>query len=177
MKIIIAGSGGQGILYFGKILANSGMLAGKNVSTFPSYGAEMRGGAANCTVIISDNMIGSPIVQTPDILITMNDISFSKFQPVLKKRGLLFYDSSLIRNPVIRSDVKPVPVPAAKIAASVGNVKSANMVMLGGLIAKTALLHIEYILEVFRQAIVAAGQDMNTKSLMEGMAYIEHTKG
>src|SRR4030066_1544991 len=94
-RIIVAGSGGQGILFLGKFLARAGMLEGRNVAWFPSYGAEMRGGTANCTLILSDNMIGSPVILNPDILIAMNSASLERFQPQLKKRGLLLFDSSL----------------------------------------------------------------------------------
>ena len=84
-RIIIAGAGGQGILFLGKTITQAGMIEGRHVTWFPSYGAEMRGGTANCTVILSDDMIGSPVVQTPDILIAMNRASLEKFQPSLKK--------------------------------------------------------------------------------------------
>ena len=97
-KIMVAGFGGQGILFLGKLLAYSGMLENKEVTWFPSYGAEVRGGTANCTVIISDEMIGSPVVRNPEILIVMNEASLDKFQPRLKNGGILIFDSSLIKN-------------------------------------------------------------------------------
>ena len=177
MKIIIAGSGGQGILFLGKILAFAGMQDHKEVTWFPSYGAEMRGGTANCTVIISDSLIGSPVVLTPDLLVTMNKASLDKYQPGLRKNGFLFYDSSFIKSPVIRKDVKPVAVPAIQMAGLSGDTKSANMVMLGALIAKTGLVDIKCITRVFENPSIAAGLEVNTRSLLKGINYIENTKG
>jgi 2-oxoglutarate ferredoxin oxidoreductase subunit gamma len=103
-------------LFLGKILAFAGMLEKKAVTWFPSYGAEMRGGTANCTVIIADAMIGSPVVLNPDILVAMNRASLEKFQPRLKQGGVVLYDSSLIRRPGLRGDVETISVPATKIA-------------------------------------------------------------
>jgi 2-oxoglutarate ferredoxin oxidoreductase subunit gamma len=179
MKIIIAGSGGQGILFLGKILAFAGMLENKEVTWFPSYGAEMRGGTANCTVIISDSLIGSPVVLNPDLLIIMNKASLDKYQPCLRKKGFLFYDSSFIKGPAIRKDVKPVDVPAIQMAGLLGDTKSANMVMLGAVMAKTGLLDIKCILRVFENPLLTASSrlDINTRSLLEGIHYIENTKG
>ncbi len=177
-KIIIAGSGGQGILFFSKVLAFASMLEGKEVTWFPSYGAEIRGGTANCTVVISDDMIGSPVVLTPDILISMNKVSLDKFCSRLIKKGILFFDSSLIKNPALRIDIESVPVPATKIASSIGNTKSANMVMLGALIAKTGILKKPSILSIFNRTepgrIVSA--KINTNSVLEGIKYIEISK-
>jgi len=176
MKIIIAGSGGQGILFMGKMLAFAGMLAQKKVTWFPSYGAEMRGGTANCTVIVSDSMIGSPVVLNPDLLVAMNKISLDRFLPALAKKGLLFYDSSIISEPGFGRDLRTVPVPAIHIAGALGSVKSANMVMLGALLAKTGILDIKFILEVFADPMMSGGSEVNIKSFMEGTAYIENTK-
>ena len=116
------------------------MLGNKEVTWFPSYGAEIRGGTANCAVIVSDELIGSPVVTNPDILIVMNEASLKKFQAGLRQKGLLIFDSSLIKDPELRTDIEIVGVPATKIAHSIGNAKSANMVLLGAFIAKTRLL-------------------------------------
>lgn len=124
----------------GRILAYAGMLENKEVTWFPSYGAEVRGGTANCTVIISDELIGSPVVTNPDILIIMNDASLKKFQPRLKQNGLLIMDSSLIKDSVLRSDIEIIEVPATEMSRTIGNIKSANMVLLGAVIARTGLL-------------------------------------
>jgi 2-oxoglutarate ferredoxin oxidoreductase subunit gamma len=178
-RIIIAGSGGQGILFLGKVLSFAGMLEGKEVTWFPSYGAEMRGGTANCTVILSHNMIGSPVVLNPDILVTMNKASFDKFQPRVKKHGLIFYDGSLIKEPVVRHDVRVLAVPATEIASSAGNTKSANMVMLGAVLAATGILRKSSALKVIEGPPKAGGGNgikANTNSVLKGIQYIEDTK-
>lgn len=133
-RIIIAGSGGQGILFLGKLIAYSGMIENKEVTWFPSYGAEIRGGTANCTIIISDEMIGSPVIRNPDTLIVMNGASYNRFSERVLSGGILIYDSSLITIKEHRSDIKVIGVPAAKISASLTNIKSANMVMIGAFI-------------------------------------------
>lgn len=151
----------------------------KEVTWFPSYGAEMRGGTASCTVIISDTMIGSPVVLNPDILVIMNNASLEKFQERLKKKGLLFYDSSLIKNPELRQDVEAVAVPATKMASALGNTKSANMVILGALIAKTNLLRKSSIVKIFENSsepIGNNGSKINTISILEGIKYVGNTK-
>jgi 2-oxoglutarate ferredoxin oxidoreductase subunit gamma len=179
-KIIIAGSGGQGILFFGKILVFASMMERKEATWFPSYGAEMRGGTANCTVIISDSMIGSPVVLNPDILVAMNKASLEKFQPCLKSSGLLMYDSSLVKSPLLRRDVRAIGVPATQVASSIGSVKSANMVMLGALIAAASLLRKSSIMKTFEGPsgyVVNTGSKMNTNSVLEGVKYVENTKG
>jgi 2-oxoglutarate ferredoxin oxidoreductase subunit gamma len=155
------------------------MLEGKKVTWFPSYGAEMRGGTANCTIIIADDMIGSPVVLTPDILIVMNKASLDKFHAQLKANGLLIYDSSLIKNPKIRDDIVSVSVPATKIASAIGNTKSANMVMLGALISKTNLLKKSSVTKIFENTtgyMQDTGSKSNTHSILEGMKYIEHSQ-
>lgn len=167
-------------MLLGRVLAFASMLEGKEVTWFPSYGAEIRGGTANCTVVISGDMIGSPVVLNPDILILMNKASLDKFQSRLIKRGLLFFDSSLIKNPVLRNDIEHIPVPATKIASSMGSTKSANMVMLGALIAKTSILKKSSIVNIFENRLEPgknASAKINTNSVLEGIKYIENTKG
>lgn len=138
----------------------------------------MRGGTANCTVIISDEMIGSPVVLNPDILVVMNKASFDKFQPILKKKGLFFYDSSLVTKHPARSDVIPVPVPATQIASLAGNTKSANMVMLGALVARIAILSKSSVLGLFENSQDRdISLNINRQSLISGMEYIEDKKG
>lgn len=140
LQLIIAGFGGQGILFAGKLLAHSAMLEGKHVTWFPSYGAEIRGGTANCTVIISDEMIGSPVVSRPNALLIMNEASMERFEPRLKPRGLLIMNTSLIKNPPKRSDIEIIGIKATDIAKELSNSQAANMVMLGALIVKTGIL-------------------------------------
>lgn len=179
-RVIIAGSGGQGILFLGKVLSYAAMVENKEVTWFPSYGAEMRGGTANCTVIVSDEMIGSPVVLNPDVLVIMNKASLEKFQPRLKRHGLIFYDSSFIKDLVIRDGARGISVPATEIASSAGNTKAANMVMLGALIAETALLRKSSILKIVEgpsKSAVGNGIKVNTNSILKGIQYIEDTKG
>ncbi len=163
----------------GKILAMAGTLAEKDVTWFPSYGAEMRGGTANCTVIISDDMIGSPVVVKPHLLIIMNTSSLDRFQDRLAKKGLLLFDSSLIKAPVLRKDIKAFPVPATKIAGALGHTKSANMVMLGALIAQTGIVSKSSIVHIFETSSHMwknAGSKINIHAFSEGIKYIENKK-
>ncbi|MEW6587024.1 MAG: 2-oxoacid:acceptor oxidoreductase family protein [Nitrospirota bacterium] len=179
-RIIIGGFGGQGVLFFGKMLAYAGMLEGREVTWFPSYGAEVRGGTANCTVIVSDELIGSPVVNNPDALVVMNDASLEKFQPLLKRDGLLFYDSSLIRDPLLRTDIQVVGVPATEIANRIGNTKSANMVLLGSFIAKTRFLKGDSLLEAVESSVPESRRkiiEQNKKAIHRGIEYIGNTEG
>ena len=128
---LIAGFGGQGILFAGKFLVNKGMLEGKEVSWLPSYGPEMRGGTANCSVIVSDDPVGSPIVDHPDILMAMNLPSLDKYEDAVVPGGMIFVDSSLIERKVRRADVKAVYVPATRLATESGMTPLANMVLAG----------------------------------------------
>lgn len=136
-EVIIAGFGGQGVIKAGVLLATAAMVEKKHCTHFPSYGAEMRGGTANCSVIVSTSEIASPIVTNPDTVIAMNEPSFDKFQPKIKKGGLLIYNSSLISKKPNRNDIEILTVPANEIAEGLGTPKSANMVVIGAYVAKT----------------------------------------
>ena len=136
-RFLIAGFGGQGVLLIGQLIAKSAMLEGKEVSWMPSYGPEMRGGEANCAVVVSDESIGSPLVSEPLILVAMNKPSLVKFMPRIQAGGLLLYNSSLIENPRLREDIDVVAVPCNTIAESLSMPRAANMVMLGALQAAT----------------------------------------
>jgi len=192
-RILVAGSGGQGVLLLGRLIAYCGMLEGKEVTCFPSYGAEVRGGTANSTVILSDEMIGSPIASNPDILIAMNEASLRKFQPRIRPQGLLIYDSSLIGSPEIRSDITALDVPASIIAGSengkgsVGKslsltetqVRSANMVMLGALVGRTGILKAENAMIALERLTSARRRrtlDENKEAIRRGIEYIAHKK-
>lgn len=175
--IIIAGFGGQGILFLGKTIAHAVMIAGKEVTWFPSYGAEMRGGTANCTVVISDELIGSPVINEIDILIVFNEASLKKFAQRLKKDGILIYDSSVISSPVPGEQV--IPVPATRIAAQEGNPRGANMVMLGAFVAVTKMLKIEDIYRTLEETIPASRIkliEINKRLIERGIEYIENKK-
>ncbi len=131
MRILIAGFGGQGVLFIGKFLAYLGLIGGRQVSWLPSYGPEMRGGTANCSVILSDSPIGSPIVSEPDVLIAMNLPSFQKYQSKVRPGGVIVMDSSLIGEKPERTDVRVFAVPAAQAAADAGLNGLGNMILLG----------------------------------------------
>jgi 2-oxoglutarate ferredoxin oxidoreductase subunit gamma len=178
--ILIAGSGGQGVLFLGKLLAEGAMLGGKCVTWFPSYGAEMRGGTANCTVVISEEIIGSPIIRNPDVLVVMNEASKERFEARIKPDGFLIMDSSLIRTPPRRTDVHVLMVPASEIAASLGSPKSANMVMLGAMLSLGGVIDEEYAVKALEELTPArrrASLEPNKNAIRKGKAYFEDKKG
>jgi Pyruvate/2-oxoacid:ferredoxin oxidoreductase gamma subunit len=173
-RLKISGFGGQGILFMGVALAEAGMRAGRQVSWLPSYGPEMRGGTANCHVIISDQPIGSPLVSETDVLIAMNRPSFEKFQPEVRRDGLIIYDSSLISGVTLRQDVQIVPVPATELADKIGNTKVANVVMLGAYLALSGLLPDEAVLGAINEKAHSRPglAEFNTKALLAGKEYV-----
>ncbi len=142
-KIILAGFGGQGVLFAGKTLAYAAMDSDLEISWLPSYGPEMRGGTANCSVIISDEPIGSPIITAPDVLIAMNKPSLEKFVDKVAPGGLIVLDSYLIDSKVTRDDVTTVYIPAKKFAEENGNGNLGNIVMLGALLHYSEVLSVE----------------------------------
>lgn len=144
-SIIIAGFGGQGVLFAGQLLAYAGMDAGKHVTWFPSYGPEMRGGTANCVVIIGDDPIGAPIVSHPDIAVVLNRPSFDKYEPLVKKGGLLVVNNSLVTVESKRSDIDVIYVQANAIAEEWGTSKMLNMVVVGALLAARPILPLEIV--------------------------------
>lgn len=176
-RIVIAGSGGQGVLFLGKLMAYSAMLEGKEVTWFPSYGAEMRGGTANCTVMISDEMIGSPVTGKPDILIVLNEASYVRFLKKLVPGGLLIYDSSLVASGNGRNDIAVLAVPASEIAASLRHTKSANMVMMGAFIRAAGLVSHGSALDAIGEITSSRRKDsiaVNKDLIMKGCGYIEN---
>jgi 2-oxoglutarate ferredoxin oxidoreductase subunit gamma len=149
-SIIIAGFGGQGVLFAGQLLAYAGMEYGRYVTWIPSYGPEMRGGTANCTVIVSDEPIGAPIVARPDIAIVLNQPSFDKYEPIIKADGLLVVNDSIVTSQSQRTDIETLYIPANAIAEEYGTVKMLNMAVLGAMLAKRPFLP----LEALEQALV-----------------------
>lgn len=136
-KYLFAGFGGQGILFSGKVLAYKGLTDGKNVSWLPSYGPEMRGGTASCSVIIGDTPVGSPIVSNPDVLIAMNLPSLDLYESKVASGGMIFVDSSLVERKVIRDDVKAFYIPATQLASDNKIDKLANMIIMGKVLKET----------------------------------------
>jgi len=147
IKTIFAGFGGQGVLSMGLSLAQAAMLEGKNVTYLPSYGAEVRGGTANCTVAVSDEEIASPVASAPEYVVAMNKPSLVRFQHQLESGGLFFINSSLIEADISRGDIHVVEVPASSIAEEMGSPRSANMVMLGAFTKKTNLVSLPTLIE------------------------------
>lgn len=146
VEIIMAGFGGQGVMLMGKMLAESGMQDGKEVSWLPSYGPEMRGGTANCTVVVSDRPVGSPIVKAPRDVVAMNLPSLDKFESIMRPDGILVINESLIERPAKREDVKVVRVKANDIALACGSPRSANMVALGAYIGATEIVNPDHVI-------------------------------
>lgn len=142
-EILLAGFGGQGVLFAGKILAYCGLLDNKELSWLPSYGPEMRGGTANCSVCISDEPIGSPLVLNPDILIAMNQPSFDKFVNDVKPGGKVFYDSTLIENECTRTDIEIFAIPSTELADSNELKGGSNIILLGKLMKETGIFTLD----------------------------------
>ena len=164
-KILIAGFGGQGVLFTGKALAYTGLKVGMEVSWLPSYGPEMRGGTANCSVTLSDTPIGSPIVDKPDVLIAMNLPSLEKFYNETEKDGYVIYDSSLIAKHGDRKDIVTVGIPATKMASDNGLDGLANMIILGKVIKETNVLTIEQIKNSITQMVPAKKAELLEKNI------------
>ena len=173
-QIVIAGFGGQGLLFSGKILAYGGLLEERQLSWLPSYGPEMRGGTANCSVILSDREVGSPIVDHPDILMVMNTPSLDKYESAVAPNGKIFIDSSLVTRKVEREDVEVYYIPATEMAHEMGAPTLANMILLGALVAQTACIS-EETLDAALLKVVPPRKadliDLNRKALALGKDY------
>lgn len=152
-EIIISGFGGQGILSAGRLLAYAGMLEGKNVSWLPSYGPEMRGGTANCHVIISDEPIGSPILNSATTLMVMNGPSLDKFENIVEPDGIIITDSSLVPRSPKRTDVKVYEIPATQMASDMGNLTYANIILLGKFLGVTGIVSKESFEKALRKVL------------------------
>lgn len=176
-RIIIAGFGGQGVMFFGKLLAYTGMLENKHVTWIPSYGPEMRGGTANCAVVISDKKIGSPIVDEPDYAVVMNKASCDKFCPRVKENGILLVNSSIVTNHNSAGNrIKVFNVPANKIAEECGSSKTANIVLLGSLVEQTGIFFQETVIEAFKNEIGSKKPEllsMNIKAFERGLDWVK----
>ena len=173
-QILIAGFGGQGVLFAGKFLAYKGLVQDKQVSWLPSYGPEMRGGTANCSVIISDMPVGSPIITNPDVLVAMNLPSLTKFVDTVVPGGKIIIDSTLIDVKVQRSDVQVFYVPATQMAKDAGFATLANMILAGKVLKETDAVSFDgnkETLESFIPAKKAGLIDINCKALQIGYDY------
>ncbi len=173
-EIIIAGFGGQGVLFAGQVLAYAALDAGKEVTWIPSYGPEMRGGTANCTVIISDEEIGSPLVSSPAAVIAMNLPSLDKYEALVKEGGLLVINASLVNREATRCGIKSIAIPAYEIAEQIGDRRLVNMILLGGLLANLPVLSLEQVENTIRAHTPARNQKLvplNIEALHMGAKY------
>ncbi|MBQ9977404.1 MAG: 2-oxoacid:acceptor oxidoreductase family protein [Clostridia bacterium] len=173
-QILIAGFGGQGILFAGKFLAYKGLTEDLQVSWLPSYGPEMRGGTANCNVILSDTPVGSPIIMTPDVLVAMNLPSLQKYVDTVAPGGQIYVDSALIEEKVTRTDVEVFYIPATQMAKSEGIATLANMIIMGHLLENHPELSFEGTEDVVKKLVPpkkAALVELNIKALTLGKEY------
>lgn len=172
--VIMAGFGGQGVMLIGNLLAYAGMHAGLNVTYIPVYGPEMRGGTANCTVVISDEDIGSPIIQRPKSLIIMNQPSLDKFEPRLEDGGVQVLNTSLVDATQVASRVRTVGVPANEIADAIGTTKMANMVALGAYVQATGVVPLDAVKESLKSVISAHYSHLIPKNAAALQAGFDH---
>lgn len=175
-ELIIAGFGGQGVLSMGMTLAYAGMVEDKYVAWIPSYGPEMRGGTANCTVIVSDTNVSSPIISSYNTAIVLNQPSLEKFEPKVKPGGILIYESNNIMTPPTRKDIDIYAIPAAIEANKIGNKKTMNMIILGAFLAKRPLVSIKSIMEGLSKVLPERNHHLlpvNEKALKHGMSLIK----
>ena len=173
-QFLIAGFGGQGLLFAGKFMVNKGMLEGKEVTWLPSYGPEMRGGTANCSVIISDEPVGSPIVDHPDVLMVMNRPSLDKYESAVQPGGMIFVESTLIDRRVERTDVTTFYVPATAMASESGITTLANMILTGKILKELGQFDMADVENALRKVVSAKHPEMyevNLKALTMGRDY------
>jgi 2-oxoglutarate ferredoxin oxidoreductase subunit gamma len=168
-EIVIAGFGGQGVLFLGEVLARAALQDGREVTWLPAYGPEQRGGTANCTVVISDQPIGSPVVADPTILIVLNRPSLERFESRVRPGGLVIYDTTLVTRSPARADVEAIGLPATDLATAVGAPRVANVVLLGALLTHTSVVSTEAVLAALGEMVAdAAARTWNAAALEQG---------
>jgi len=173
-ETIIAGFGGQGVLFIGKVISYAALENDMEVTWFPSYGPEMRGGTANCTVVISDEEIGSPQVLNPRAAIVMNQPSLDKYEDLIVPGGYLAVNTSLVNRPVKRKDIITIEIPATELAEEIGDKRYANMVMLGGLVAASDFLDMKSIEKGMKKSLSGKKEtlfEINQTALHKGANY------
>ena len=171
-SLIFSGAGGQGVVSAGVMTAKAAVDAGKYATFLPEYGPEQRGGSAKCTVVIDDDSIISPLAKNCDILITMNEQSFSKFTPQLKSGGILLLNSNRVTSPLKREDITAISVPVDDIAVEIGNPKVSNIVIIGALIGATGIVSEEEFLDSLQKKFASKApviMEMNEKALRKGV--------
>jgi len=171
-RMIFAGFGGQGVMLMGQIISLAGMLQGKNVTWMPSYGPEMRGGTANCTVVISDEPVASPVTSSAEVIVAMNIPSLLKFEPAVTENGYLFINQSVVDREPTRKDIHVVKVPCNEIADELGNLKVANMVMLGTVVGATNVVDVDSVFKALEKKL-AGGKatliEINKQAILKGI--------
>ena len=175
-ETIIAGFGGQGVLFAGKLLAHAGLHAGHEVTWLPSYGPEMRGGTANCTVIIADSEIGSPQVRNPRAAIVLNQPSLDKYEPLVQPGGYLVINSSLVNRKAKRTDIHVISIPGTEDAEAIGDKRLTNMVLLGGLVKNTGFISLQAVEAALKKESSEKQLkllELNLKALHKGAEYRE----
>jgi len=175
-KTIFSGFGGQGVLMMGYVLATSGMHEGKYVTYLPAYGAEVRGGTANCTITVSDDPIASPVASFPDFAVLMNTPSVLRFEGKVKSGGVVFLNKDLVDVVPGRKDIEVVSIPVNSIADKLGNLRSANMVMIGAFAGKTGLVSLDTVVESVKEIFAKKGQkvhETNAHAIEEGAAFVQ----
>jgi 2-oxoglutarate ferredoxin oxidoreductase subunit gamma len=173
VEILLAGFGGQGIMLMGKLLAYAGLASRKNVTWMPSYGAEVRGGTAYSMTKISDKEIANPIITVPDVLVAMNEPSLVKYEGMLRPKGLLILNRSLINSKPKRKDISIVSVPMTQIASKLGSVRSANMVALGAMLKRSKLFPVKVVTVALHEML--GGKEeifmLNKRAIEKGYSY------
>jgi len=175
-EVFLAGFGGQGVMFAGQVLSYAAMDAGKEVTWIPSYGPEMRGGTANCTVVIADEEIGSPLVQNPPAVIVMNLPSLDKYEPTVKEGGVLVVNSSMVDRDVNRSDITWVSLPCNEIAEQAGDRRMANIVATGALLALVPVLTLEEVESALREHMPGRHKHLlpkNVEALKRGAEFAQ----
>jgi 2-oxoglutarate ferredoxin oxidoreductase subunit gamma len=173
-EIILSGFGGQGIMFAGQVLTYAAMDAGKEVTWIPSYGPEMRGGTANCTVVIADEEIGSPVVKNPDVVLVMNLPSLDKYEPLLKPGGTLIINQSMVDRKAKRKDISVISIPCNAIAEEMGNTRLANMVAVGALLKGIKSLSFSDVETALNNHMPGRHKDLlskNIEALKKGVEY------
>ncbi len=175
-KAIFSGFGGQGVLSIGFTVANAAMLEGKYVTYLPSYGVEVRGGTANCTVVVSDEEIASPVASDPEFVVAMNQPSFVRFQSILQSGGLLCVNSSIVDTSSARSDIEVLAIPTSELAEELGTIKVANMIMLGAFVRASSIISFDFLIRNIT-AVLGEGKaklvKLNKDALELGYNYIK----
>ncbi len=176
IRTIFSGFGGQGVLSMGYTVANTAMLEGKYVTYLPSYGVEVRGGTANCTVVVSDEEIASPVASEPEFVVVMNQPSFFRFQSILQSGGLICVNSSIVDTSCARGDIEVVAVPTSELAEKLGTIKVANMIMMGAFIKASNIASFDFLMKHMTE-ILGEGKakltKVNKEALQLGFDYVK----